>query len=57
MERFDGFVGNDYESSSLDVLTMYPSTESWKQDEREANCSVYDMDSNKLVGSAWGLAL
>ena len=57
LERFDAFVGRDYESSSLDFFTMYPSTESWKQDDREVVCAVYDMETNKLVGSVQGRAL
>lgn len=57
MDRFEGFVGKDYESSSLDVFTMYPSTESWQQNDREVICAVFDMDANKLVGSVEGLAL
>ena len=52
--RFEGYVGRDYESSSLDVVTMYPSRESWAQSDREIVCAVYDMDGNKLVGSVKG---
>jgi len=51
MERFESFVGRDYESSSLEIFTMYPSSESWQQNDREVVCAVYDMDANKLVGS------
>jgi hypothetical protein len=57
VERFASFVGKDYESSSLDVMTMYPSPESWKQKDREIVCAVYDMEAKKLVGSAQGRAL
>ena len=57
LEHFDAFVGRDYESSSLDFFTMYPSTESWKQNDREVVCAVYDMEINKLVGSVQGRAL
>ena len=57
MERFDTFVGKDYESSSLEIFTMYPSTESWKQDDREVVCALYDMNANKLVGSVKGRGL
>ena len=57
LERFDAFVGRDYESSSLDYFTMYPSTESWKQNDREVICAVFDMETNKLVGSVQGRAL
>ncbi len=57
MERFQAFVGKDYESSSLEIFTMYPSTESWKQDDREVVCALYDMNANKLVGSVKGRGL
>lgn len=51
MDRFDSFVGTDYESSSLDVFTMFPSPESWKQDDRQVVCAVYHMDYDKLEGT------
>src|SRR5688572_4459221 len=36
LSRFEGFVGKDYDSSSLDIATLYPSRESWQQqDDRE----------------------
>jgi len=57
IERFESFVGTDYESSALDVLAMFPTPESWKQDDREVICAVYKVDSSKLVGGAEGLAL
>jgi hypothetical protein len=57
MERFEAFVGTDYESSSLDILTMSPTSEGWKQNDREMICAVYNVDSSKLVGGVEGLAL
>jgi hypothetical protein len=57
VNRFDAFVGRDYESSSLDVISMYPTVESWRQNDREVVCAVYDMDENKLVGSVRGRSL
>jgi hypothetical protein len=56
-QRFDVFVGKDYASSSLDIMTMYPSEESWKQNDREVICAVYNMDASKLHGSSKGRAL
>src|SRR5688572_26080012 len=56
-ERFEAFVGKDYESSSLDIATLYPSSDSWKQNDREVICAVYDIDAKKLTGSVKGLAL
>ena len=51
--RFDNFVGTDYESSSLDILTLYPTRDSWlQQGDREVVCALFDMNANKLVGTA-----
>lgn len=57
MERFDRFVGKDYQSSSLDMFPIYPTAESWAQDDREVICAVYDMNEEKLQGSVAGLAM
>jgi hypothetical protein len=58
MERFVSFVGRDYESSSLDIATLYPTHESWHgQNDREVICAVYDVDAKQLTGSVKGLAL
>lgn len=57
VERFAAFVGRDYESSSLEVTTMYPTQGSWAQDDREIVCAIYSMDMEKLVGSAEGRGL
>jgi hypothetical protein len=51
MGQFASFVGRDYESSSLDIYTLYPSEESWRQSDREVVCALYDMELNKLQGS------
>lgn len=56
LDRFPGFVGIEYESSELDILTLYPTTESWRHNDREVVCAVYDMSATQLVGSARGLA-
>lgn len=53
LERFEPFVGLEYESSSLDILTLYPTEDSWKlQNDREVVCALYDMNASKLTGSA-----
>lgn len=58
LERFELFVGRDYESSSLDILSMYPTRASWTlQHDREVICAVHDMEASKLSGSAKGRAL
>ncbi len=53
-ERFESFVGRDYESSSLDIYTLYPTIDGWVQGDREVVCAVFDMEANKLVGSMKG---
>jgi len=57
LERFEPFVGKDYESSALDFFPIYPSSESWRENDREVICSLYDMDTQKLVGSVKGQGL
>jgi hypothetical protein len=58
LERFAAFVGKDYESSSLDIATLYPSRHSWnRQNDREVVCVVFDVNAKKLVGSVRGLAI
>lgn len=57
VDRFEAYVGRDYESSSLDVVTMYPSQESWAESDREVVCAVYDMSGSKLVGTVKGRSL
>ena len=56
--RFETFVGKDYQSSSLDILTLHPTEESWNlKNDREVVCAVYDMNGDTLVGSARGRGL
>jgi len=58
LERFESFVGKDYESSSLDITTLYPTRESWQeQNDREVVCAVYDVELAKLTGSVKGTRL
>lgn len=57
LKKFASFVGKDYDNSSLDIMTLYPSSESWRQNDREIVCAVYDMDAAKLEGSVKGSSL
>ena len=52
--RFEPFVGRDYESSQYDFFTLHPTSQSWAQSDREVVCAIYDMDLNKLTGSVRG---
>jgi hypothetical protein len=54
LERFDAFVGTDFESSVLEIITMYPTMTSWQQDDREVVCALYDKNAEKLIGSTKG---
>ena len=57
MAHFEAFVGRDYETSTLEITTLYPSQEGWNQNDREVVCAVYDVNANKLIGSARGRGL
>jgi hypothetical protein len=57
LERFGGFVGLDYEDSILDIVTLYPTTESWQQNDREVVCALFDINEEKLIGSTRGRAI
>lgn len=53
LARFEGFVGNAYENSTLDITALYPSNQSWStHSDREVVCAVYDMNGGKLTGSS-----
>jgi hypothetical protein len=55
LERFEEFVGRSYETSALDIFPIYPTSQSWTQeDDREVICAVYDIEGQKLEGSARG---
>jgi hypothetical protein len=57
-QRFQSFVGKDYDSSSLDIATLYPTRDSWnRQNDHEVVCAVYDVEQKKLTGSMKGRGL
>ena len=57
LTRFESFVGNEYDSSVLEINMIYPTSESWAQNDREVVCAVFDMNGEKLVDSARGRGL
>ena len=58
LERFEAFVGREYETSVLDVLSIYPTSESFvERDDREVACAVNHIDGRKLIGSMRGSEL
>ena len=55
--RFEDYVGLDYQSSALAVFPIFPTEESWNQDDdREVICALYNADLSKLTGSMEGAA-
>ena len=55
LEKFEAFVGKDYESSQLDIFPIYPTRQSWNDlNDREVVCALYDLDLKKLAGSMRG---
>jgi hypothetical protein len=53
---FEGFVDHDFESSDLDILTLDPSEESWREGDRTVICSIVAVDRSPLTGTAQGAA-
>ncbi|MGH8959119.1 MAG: septum formation family protein [Acidimicrobiia bacterium] len=57
MAQFEGYVGLDYQSSALEVFPIFPTEESWNEDDdREIICALYNADLSKLTGSMEGAA-
>lgn len=55
LDRFEPFVGRDYETSALDIYPIYPTRQGWKSfDDREVICALYDLEANKLLGTMKG---
>lgn len=56
LEQFAPALGIDFENSVLEYSYMYPTIESWEQNnDREVICMVYHMEGEKLVGNAQGI--
>jgi hypothetical protein len=51
---FDTFVGVSYLDSSLDVISLSPTAESWRDGDRDLACVLYRLDLGKLTGTARG---
>lgn len=52
-DEFEGYVGRDYESSSLDVYATWPGPDLWASGTRIGECLLYDLDLDDLTGSAY----
>jgi hypothetical protein len=52
-DSFAGYVGVDYLDSALMYFYFYPLAEAWQSGDRYGLCMLYDMNYEKLVGSAY----
>ena len=52
-DAFAGYVGVDYLDSSLVYFFFYPLEDAWQSGDRLGLCMLYDMNYEKLVGSAF----
>jgi hypothetical protein len=50
-DAFTTYVGLGYAASSLDVVTMMPSKESWAQEDRTVTCVVTDPNLPQIEGT------
>ena len=58
LERFQAFVGREYEASVLDFYSIFPTSKSFaERDDREVICAVHHVDGRKLIGSMRGSEL
>lgn len=51
---FEPFVGQAYETSTLDIGYLFPTSETWQQGDREIVCLVYDLSGTPLTGTVEG---
>lgn len=51
--EFEGYVGLDYEASALNFWSLWPTQGFWESGNRTGECALFDVDSNKLTGSAY----
>lgn len=53
---FATYVGHDYETSTLSISTLYPTSDGWKHGDREVQCVVHNEAESKVTGTARGTA-
>ncbi len=57
LSAFEDFVGVEYEVSIYDLFYLYPSSESWaQQDDRQTVCGLTSLDGERIAGSRRGAA-
>jgi hypothetical protein len=57
LEAFATYVGNDFETSTLDMLPTIPSELSWPKGDRQIACIVMHTDASPMTGSVKGSGL
>ncbi len=55
-QAFGGYVGLDYERSTLDLAWFFPTSGGWGQGDRMIQCAVYDPEQDQVTGSLRGAA-
>jgi hypothetical protein len=56
-EAFEGFVGLDYQTSTLDFGWLVPTADTWEAGDRVVACFVYRMDLEKVTGTLEGTGI
>jgi hypothetical protein len=55
---FEGYVGKDYQQSALFLNTLWPTADSWvQQNDREVLCMLHNQDMSPRTGSARGTGI
>lgn len=57
VQRFEGYVGAPYATSSLDVLIVAPDEEGWADGDRRIACVLYHFDFQPLTQTVAGSGL
>jgi hypothetical protein len=52
-DEFEGYVGADFETSALNFWALWPTQGAWEAGNRLGECALFDLNSNKLTGSAY----
>lgn len=56
VRAFEGYVGQAYEVSRLEIDHHLPSPTEWGEGVRQLACAVYDLDASRVAGSLRGAA-
>lgn len=50
---FDGYVARDYESSALNIWSIWPGQVLWENGNRRGECLLFNTDGDTLTGTAY----